>query len=213
MDGDREGPRRSTAENWGRRDGIRAGSVSGPWRSAPRAEAAPEPAAHPVVPVEPGAVRRRVTRRSTGVWIGLGCLVAAGGVAVALLLRPEAPGLAEAPAPAAEPATEAAPADPALAAVGSVRVRVHEGLASARRDAIVAALADGGIVEVEVEALPFPVETSRVGFFVAADRAAAEALARRLEPLVTPGTLLTVRDYGKLVDDPEPGRLDLWVRE
>ena len=26
LDGDREGPRRSTAENWGRRDGIRAGS-------------------------------------------------------------------------------------------------------------------------------------------------------------------------------------------
>jgi len=211
MDGDREGPRRSTAENWGRRDGIRAGSVSGPWRSAPRAEAAPEPVAHPLVPVEPGAVRRRVTRRSTGVWIGLGCLVAAGGVAVALLLRPEAPGLAE--APAAEPAAEAAPADPALAAVGSVRVRASEGLAPARRDAIVAALADGGIVEVEVEGLPFAVEISRVGFYVAADRAAAEALARRLEPLVTPGTLLPVRDYGKLVDDPEPGRLDLWVRE
>jgi hypothetical protein len=211
VDGDRETPRRSTAENWSRRDGIRAGSVSGPWRSAPRAEGT-EPAA----PEAPASVVSRPgrlagPRRARVVWIGLGCLVIAGCVAAALLLRPDLPGPAEAPASEAEAAAEPAPADPALAAIGSVRVRAPA-LAPERRDAIVAALTDGGIAAVEVEALPFPVETSRVGFYRAPDRAAAEALARLAAPLVTPGASLPVRDYGKLVDDPEPGRLDLWIR-
>lgn len=31
-----------SAENWGRRDGIRAGAVSGPWRSGPRSQSAPD---------------------------------------------------------------------------------------------------------------------------------------------------------------------------
>lgn len=37
VDGTRRQPRGGAAENWSRRDGIRAGSVSGPWRSAARA--------------------------------------------------------------------------------------------------------------------------------------------------------------------------------
>jgi hypothetical protein len=210
MDGDREGSRRSTAENWSRPDGIRAGSVSGPWRSAPREGAAAQPApADPVAPrpVSPDPVRGAPPRRSVAVWIGLGCLAAAGFVAVALLLRPDVPSLAEVPAVAP------AAADPALAGVGSVRVRASEVLAPARREAIVAALTDGGIAEIEVEALPFAVETSRIGYYLAPDRAAAEALARLVAPLVAPGGALPVRDYSQLVDDPEPGRLDLWIRE
>jgi hypothetical protein len=39
-DGPRDRPPGHRAENWSRRDNIRAGSVSGPWRSAPRGDAA-----------------------------------------------------------------------------------------------------------------------------------------------------------------------------
>ena len=38
LDGTRASPPRRVAENLSRRDGIRAGAVSGPWRSAPRIE-------------------------------------------------------------------------------------------------------------------------------------------------------------------------------
>ena len=51
MDGTRGGPPSRSAENWGRRDGIRAGSVSGPWRSAPRAPG--EPAGPTEAPARP----------------------------------------------------------------------------------------------------------------------------------------------------------------
>ena len=92
---------------------------------------------------------------------------------------------------AAEPdAAPAAPADPALASVGNVRLRVPEALAEERRAAIVAALEAGGIADVQVETLPFAVETSRVGYYLEADRPAAEALARLVAPLVTPGGAL-----------------------
>ena len=111
-------------------------------------------------------------------------------------------------------APAAAAPDPALAAVGSVRLRVPETLArGAAATAIVAALKEGGIAEVQVEPLAFAVETSRVGYYLAPDRAAAEALARLAAPLVTPGGGAAGRDYGRLLDDPPPGRLDLWVGE
>ena len=71
-----------------------------------------------------------------------------------------------------------------------MRLRAPETLAPARLDAIVAALREGGIAEVEVEPLGFAVETSRVGYYLAPDRAAAEALARLAAPLVTPGAAL-----------------------
>jgi hypothetical protein len=94
-----------------------------------------------------------------------------------------------------------------------VRLRVPEAMEGARREALVAALAAGGIDAVRVEVLPFEVATSRVGYYLAADRAGAEALARLVGPLVGQRGALAVRDYGKLLDDPEPGRLDLWIGE
>lgn len=51
MDGTRGGPPGRSAENWGRKDGIRAGSVSGPWRSAPRAQGEAVKTAEPRHPV------------------------------------------------------------------------------------------------------------------------------------------------------------------
>ena len=79
VDGTRDRPPGKTAQNWSRRDGIRAGSVSGPWRSAPRGGEAP------VIPHAPGrsssrcagcpwhrSRRRRPERRmlSLGLWAG-----------------------------------------------------------------------------------------------------------------------------------------------
>jgi hypothetical protein len=214
VDGDGETPRGKTAENWSRRDGIRAGAVSGPWRSAPRAggAAADSPEPEPGF-VEPTVVRRSRRRLPVAAWIGFGMVFVVGSVAAALMLRPER---GEAPAAIAEPVSEPAPAaapDPALASVGNVRLRVPAALAEEWRAAIVAAVEAGGIADVQVETLPFPVETSRVGYYLEADRPGAEALARLVAPLVSPGRALPVRDYGKLLDDPEPGRLDLWVSD
>jgi hypothetical protein len=62
---------------------------------------------------------------------------------------------------------------------------------------------------VRVEALPFKVASSRVGYYRADDLAAAEALGRLVTPVLAEA--IGVRDYGKLLADPEPGRLDLWV--
>jgi hypothetical protein len=228
VDGNRDRPPGKTAENWGRRDGIRAGSVSGPWRSGPRqTDAWPMPAAEP----EPAPLARRKRRRPLPVafWVVLGCSVAGAFVAAAYMLRPDGPEIAATPAPRAEQAApppapapivaedvapgaaEPVPVDPALAAVSSVRLRIPEALPAERRDAIVAALEEAEIADVQVEALPFAVNTTRVGYYLEADRGAAEALARLVRPLLDAGEAVPVRDYGKLLDDPEPGRLDLWV--
>ena len=210
-----ERPAGKTAENWSRRDGIRAGAVSGPWRSAPRAEGAAADS--------PGRSRfRRADGRCgavgggcrSAVWIGFGIVVAAGVRAGgADAARRSAPRRRQRLRERASDPAPAASADPALASVGNVRLRVPEALAARRRAAIVAAVQGGGIADVQVETLPFAVETSRVGYYLEADRPAAEALARLVAPLVTPGAALPVRDYGKLLDDPQPGRLDLWVSD
>jgi hypothetical protein len=140
----------------------------------------------------------------------LGFLATVGLVVAALLLRPAPSELAD-----GQPREVASPVatDPAIAGISRVRLRAPGVLAPGRRDAIVAALMGGGVARVEMEVLPFTVETPRVGYYLALDRAAAEALAQLVAPLLTPGRELPVRDYGKLVDEPEPGRLDLWVSD
>ena len=107
--------------------------------------------------------------------------------------------------------TPVAPADPALAGVTSVRLRVGPDFPPERKAAILAALAKAGITGVEVEALPFEIASSRVGYYRAADMAAAQALGRVVAPVIAPGGEVGVRDYGQLLADAEPGRLDLWV--
>jgi hypothetical protein len=219
LDGNRDRPPGRTAENRSRRDGIRAGAVSGPWRSGPPATEPPVAA----LPVEAPPAHRRIPRGRPRLAFSIvvGSLLAVALAATAFVLRPAGPEVAAtappAPAPVAAPAPEApvAPAqpDPALAGVGSVRLRVPEAMAASRREALVAALAAGGVAEVQVEALPFEVASSRVGYYRAQDLAAAEALARLVGPLVGQRGALPVRDYGKLLDDPEPGRLDLWLGE
>jgi hypothetical protein len=159
--------------------------------------------------VSPNPVERSAPRAATP-WIVMGFLATVGLVVAALLLRPAPPELAD--GQAQESASPVA-TDPALAGIGRVRLRAPGVLAPERRDSIVAALMSGGVARVEMEALAFTVETPRVGYYVALDRASAEALAQLVAPLLTPGRELPVRDYGKLVDEPEPGRLDLWVTD
>ncbi len=258
MDGTRDRPPGKSAENWSRKDGIRAGSVSGPWRSGPReagpgvgrlpgatagghapqlrhASAAADPLAQfrhePIIEETRG--RRRL---AMGIWIGFGVLVAVGIVVAAFLFRPSRgagasrrrargrggarrrrwPRGAVAPvaaaAPAAEPAVAPrAPSDPALAGVSTVRLRIGPDFPPDRQAAILKALSDDGIPAVRVEPLPFKIATSRVGYYRAADLAAAEALGRLMTPVIGEGADIGVRDYSQLLADPEPGRLDLWV--
>lgn len=263
VDGTRDQPPGKTAQNWSRKDNIRAGAVSGPWRSAPRAKGAgaesapPAPAAAPaaatpvsshaeLTPVRPA---RGSQLRGMAIWVGLGALVAIAIVVAAVLLRPgqtepepastEAstpvtgtpaaspsppaatsaagtPGPVEAAsAPKAEGAAPPDPdrrvADPALVPVRIVRLRIGPEVDDARRDSLVADLKDAGVPEVIVEPLPFRIATSRIGYYRDADLPAAQALARVISPGLGAGAPIGVRDYGELLTDPEPGRLDLWV--
>jgi hypothetical protein len=272
VDGTRDRPPGKMAENWSRRDHIRAGAVSGPWRSAPRpdaaaappsaheptaeprAEAAAEPwPAAPTAPrVAPPPVTAAVTapgiepifepiddspdRRRRGVmlaWIGFGLIFVAACVAAAFLLRPEPSEVAapEAGPPIAAPdqasgtAADAEPTGPAageavvatpdpaampdLSAVGHVRLRVGTGFAG---DAALAdALAAAGIADVRIEQVPFVVNTSRVGYYRPEDLAIAQALAGYASRLLDARAPIGVRDYGELLADPDPGRLDLWI--
>ena len=275
VDGVRDRPPGRTAENWSRNDRIRAGSVSGPWRSVPRTE---DPVAPPHRPAEsaarldservaevlspvvvdhdpartwaperPHAVKRpdRDGRLAMIGWIAFGVLFAAGCVGLAFFFQPRgfspdaASGpLAEEPAVLAAPAEQAAapaapgivpgpssaataaagdaaavpaPAPSTLARVTNVRLRTGTGFADGERDAVVAALAEGGLSDVQVEALPFGVATSRVGYYRPEDQALAEALAAYIAPVLGQSAPLAVRDYGQLLDSAEPGRLDLWI--
>jgi hypothetical protein len=233
VDGTSDRPPGKIAENWGRKDRIRAGSVSGPWRSMPREPAepparpaegrtpAPQPAAG--TPRRPADLRPR-RALGTVAWVSIGVAVALGCVLAAFLLRPPAdvapPRVAtdEAATPsgatdeaAAAPAPAAPAADPALARITGVRLRTGPDFPADRRDAIVAALGAAGIEPVGIETLDIEVTATRVGYYRDADLPAAEALARMIAPVLAIDGPLAVRDYGQLLADPEPGRLDLWV--
>ncbi len=237
MDGTRDRPPGKTAENWSRKDGIRAGAVTGPWRSAPRdpdalAARAPRPAVasarETVAASPPAAVAppRAPARRSTPglrVWIAIGALTAVALVAAAVIVRntlsdepgqsaaaPAAPASAV-PAPKVGATTPGVPVEPALAGVTSIRLRVGPDCPPELRAAILAALTKAGLSAVTTEPLPFEIATSRVGYYRAEDLAAAEALGRVVAPVIADGGEVGVRDYGQLLSDPEPGRLDLWI--
>ncbi len=271
MDGTRDRPPGKAAENWGRRDGIRAGAVSGPWRSAPRAPSDGQPERHPQAPSsqlhqpvgqqasqpyakgDPSGHRdldlgRARTRRAMGSvgWITFGAVVAVACIIAAVVMRPD-PGPVSAPDAVVETASPSVPvsavpgtapvvsdpeidragvsaggmpdpeasapqpADPMLAGVSVVRLRVGPGFDADRQAAIVAALARAGVPSVKVESLPFKIATSRVGYYRAEDLRAARQLGKLISPVIAGGSEVGVRDYGQLLADPEPGRLDLWV--
>jgi hypothetical protein len=258
VNGTRGGPPDRPAENWSRRDGIRAGAVSGPWRSGPRADAPatarawgdrprPDPNRHPVpspawpttaaadgdpappapipAPVPPPETPRRGVRIAG--WLAFAAVLAVGVAVAAGLLRMEIPTLlagapaflpettAEAPAQVAEvtPAPAAATGEAAKPAIdGHVRLRIGEDFPRERQAEIVAALEEAGLAPVKIEALPFRVATSRVGYYRPEDEAAAGALAELIQPVVGPAAgAVGTRDYAELLSDAEPGRLDLWI--
>jgi len=96
----------------------------------------------------------------------------------------------------------------------ALRLRVGPDIDPAREAEILAALRSAAApADVLVERIPFRIAASRVGYYHAADRAAAEALAERLSAVMDDGGALAIRDYGELLPDAEHGRLDLWVAD
>jgi hypothetical protein len=266
LDGTRKTPPGREARNLSRRDGIRAGSVSGPWRSMPKSVDEPrEPSEtarpqiskpgspldwtgrtsqpHPEADPEAGpaadrdepdhvaeptprheaahrdAVPLRGTRGLAG-WIVFGIGVAVALIAAAVYLRPDATPPSAGPAQIEAPAAEVAAAPPPAATTeapapvaddaGIVRLRVGPEADPSEIARLSEALEAEGLGAVRIEALPFSITQSRVGYYRPEDLQAAEALARLVEPLIGRGDV-AIRDYGDLLDDTEPGRLDLWL--
>ena len=81
--------------------------------------------------------------------------------------------------------------------------------ASELRRRIETALANAGYGAVVMHEMPFSVSRSRVGYFRDADRPAAEALIGALRGVLDG---VELRDYRTLIEAPQPGRLDLWIR-
>ncbi|HRW14494.1 hypothetical protein [Amaricoccus sp.] len=160
-------------------------------------------------------------RRSVRLAIAAGVLIALAIVGAAFLLRPGAGPDVAVPETPAETVTATAPpaapapvqAPPAAAEEsGAIRLRVGPNLAPERREQIAAALKAEGYGPVVVEVLPFQIAASRVGYYRAEDEAPAAALAQFLSGMLGDGGIeVSTRDYGKLLSDTEPGRLDVWI--
>lgn len=167
-------------------------------------------------------------RRPLALGIAGGLAAAVAIFAGALVLRPDADRTADAPASASPPPSES-PATPdtetaastgapspaetaALSGITEIRLRLGPGFPADRRDAVVAALKTAGLTGVTVETVPVAVAASRVGYYLPADRAAAEALARLMAPSLG-GRRINARDYQGLMPTPVPGRLDLWISD
>jgi hypothetical protein len=90
-----------------------------------------------------------------------------------------------------------------------INLRVGAGLSADERRRIETALANAGYGAVVMHEMPFSVSRSRVGYFRDADRPAAEALIGALRGVLDG---VELRDYRTLIEAPQPGRLDLWIR-
>ncbi len=158
-------------------------------------------------------------------WIAFGALVAIGIVAAALALRPQMVTVRDRSVPAAEEpvvaeiaaqgavetTTPAAPAEAPPIAETPIRFRVGAEVAPELAARVTIALEAAGHGAPRIETLPFEIVQSRVGYYHAEDRAAAEALAALVAPMLADGREVVIRDYGELLPDTEPGRLDLWI--
>ena len=147
-----------------------------------------------------------------------GVVVAVAIVAAALLLRPTvdqgSPSLDAAAIPtsvesAPIPGTRAAAVAPTPNAEISVRLRLGADSSQGYRDTLRAAVEAAGYGGVEIRAMPFPVDRSRVQFYDPADRPAAEALSRALVPVT--GAPLELRDLGPIAGPDEAGSIDAWL--
>jgi hypothetical protein len=231
MDLTRDRPSVRVAEDMGRGDGRRS-ARSEPWRHAPRqaayAAAAPATAADVLIDLQPrsdvpirpvsgvgeasgslagvaAARPARTNRKRFAVPISLGAVAVLALVVAAILLRPE---LVAEPAPAAAVAPEAVAA-PAGVAEATIHLRVGASLSAEERQRIGTALANAGYGNVVMHEMPFSISRSRVGYFREADRPSAEALIGALRGILDD---VELRDYRTLIEAPQPGRLDLWIR-
>jgi hypothetical protein len=170
------------------------------------------------VPVHGADHRDAVPLRGTrglAAWIVFGLGVAAALVAAAVLLRPDpvVPVAEPAAVPQAEAdaVTETAPVSPVPETeTGIVRLRVGPDADPVEITRITEALKASGVGPIRVETLPFAITQSRVGYYRPEDETAADALAELAGPLIGNGEV-GLRDYGDLLADTEPGRLDLWL--
>lgn len=186
-------------------------------------EAPPKPALAPAARAPAAAVAPRASGlRQLRVAVAVGLVLAAGIVALAVAFRPSAdlaatPEVAPADAPTAlgsGPVPAPAPgrgvaATPAAAA--SVTLRVEAGVPQGRREALEAAILAAGYAGVAAGPVGAGVERGRIEYFHAADRDAAEGLARSLAPLT--GQPLGVHDMSAVTLDAAPGRLDVWIAD
>ena len=239
MDLTRDRPSVQAADEMGRANGRRSSAANEPLRYAPRqasyAAAAPAAAAdvlidlqprqdspqpRPVLPPRPvsgvgetsgsragvAAARpaRTRARKRVALPVSLGAIAALAIAVAAILVRPE---LVAEPAPAAAVAPEAAAKPAAVETV--INLRVGAGLSAEERQRIETALANAGYGAVVMHEMPFSISRSRVGYFRDADRPAAEALIGALRGILDG---VELRDYRTLIEAPQPGRLDLWIR-
>jgi len=218
MDGMHDRSSGRMAENWSRTDSLR--TVSAAPSTKRRAAFAASPAADVIIdltpllpepvattPLQPVAeisveAPRLARRKPRGVVLLSVGAIAAVGIMGAVLLRPD---VETGPAPGTAVAAVASPA----AVVTTIHLRVSAALSSGARQRIEAALAAAGYDTVVIHEMPFGISRSRVGYFREADRAAAEALITALQGTVDG---VELRDYRSLMETPEPGRLDLWIR-
>ncbi|MBP7242857.1 hypothetical protein [Amaricoccus sp.] len=146
----------------------------------------------------------------------VGLLTAVAIVALAVIFRPESLETGAAPAatptalgsgPVPAPAAEAASP---VAAV-SVRLRVDPDLSAPRRAALEAAVSAAGYGDLEASPTTAPIDRGRIEYFHAADKDAAEALARSLAPLT--GGPTAVHDLSAVTLGAAPGRIDAWIAD
>ncbi len=271
------------AQNWSRRDNIRAGSVSGPWRSTSRDEEpaktdepavveipsrsagdvreteayreAPEPSdamfpeepkrVTPVKPAElpkapPGIHKKPVTQsKGTSLTTAVfgGVVVATAIVAGAFYLQSRLAGPTERatfePVQTASPGDIAGATGPDNAAeltqdadeidgtnqtvatdAAEVHLRVGPNLSGERRAEIVKILEDGGMQDIRVENISFPIAVSRVGYYHEGDLDTATELADKISVFLdAPTGPVPVRNYENLVPNAPEGRIDLWIKE
>lgn len=95
----------------------------------------------------------------------------------------------------------------------AVRLRLGPNFPENDRAQLLELLEQSGHERIMVEEISFPIALSRVGYYLTADRPAAVELAEDVAGVVGgDGGEVAVRDYGNLLPDAEPGRLDLWVK-
>lgn len=117
------------------------------------------------------------------------------------------------PAPAPREGVAKGPERTGAPEVILLRLRVGPGFPEDDRLALLDVLKQAGHERVLIEEIPFPIALSRVGYYVTEDKEAAEELAEDVSSIIESADgEIAVRDYGNLMPDADPGRLDLWIK-